>query len=180
MTQVLYQLLWWSDVDLQAGTVAVRQSLEETKSGLCFKPPKTQKGRRLIPLPTLTVEQLRLHRRQQAEDRLKIGPDYQDHGLVFAQPDGQPSKPSGLTNGFITLLARAGLPRMRFHDLRHGHATHILREGVHPKVVSERLGHSTVGITLDTYSHVLPGLREDAARKMDSALRLALEEVRQK
>jgi integrase len=93
-----------------------------------------------------------------------------------AQPDGQPLQPNSLTHEFVRLLAKAsGLPDIRFHDLRHTHATHLLASGVHPKVAQERLGHSSVGITLDLYSHVLRGMQEDAAAKVDAAIRAAIE-----
>jgi integrase len=167
--------LRWQDVDLDAATLGVRQSLEETKTGLVFKPPKTQKGRRSVALPLMTVEVLRRHRVEQAEARLASGRVYQDHGLVIARANGEPIRPSTVTKAFEDLARNAGLQGTRFHDLRHTHATTLLRHGVHPKVVSERLGHSTVGITLDVYSHVLPGMQEEAARRVDAVLRTAME-----
>ncbi len=171
--------LRWQDVDLRAGTLAVRQSMEQTREGCRFKQPKTQKSRRVIALPPLAVEGLRRHKAEQAKQKLLLGPGYQDNGLVCAQPDGQPWSPGALTNAFRYVVRRAGYPGIRFHDLRHGHASQLLRAGIHPKVVSERLGHSTVGITLDTYSHVLPGLQEEAARRIDTALRAASQKIRQ-
>ncbi|MCZ6860017.1 MAG: site-specific integrase [Alphaproteobacteria bacterium] len=90
------------------------------------------------------------------------------------RPDGSPWPPDSLSTAFAGLIRRSDLPRIRFHDLRHSHATQLLRHGIHPKVVSERLGHSKVGITLDTYSHVLPGMQEEAAQKIDASLRLAI------
>jgi integrase len=164
----------WRDIDLEAGTLAVRQSLEQTKEGLSFKEPKTQKGRRVIALPQLAIDALRRHKAEQAKIRLMLGPGYQANDLVCCQPDGRPFKPGNITNSFAELIECLKIPRLRFHDLRHGHATLLLRQGIHPKVVSERLGHSTVGITLDVYSHVLPGMQEEAARKVDAALRGAL------
>lgn len=165
--------LRWQDVDLNAGVIAVRQAAQQTRAGISFKPPKTAKGRRVVALLELTVEALQQHKVEQAKERLLLGPGYQDHGLVCAQPDGRPWRPDALTNAFAAFVRNAGLPRVRFHDLRHSHATLLLRQGVHPKVVSERLGHATVGITLDTYSHVLPGMQEEAAHKLDIALRVA-------
>jgi integrase len=102
-----------------------------------------------------------------------IGPAYQDQGLVFAQEDGSVWSPNGFTMAYRKLVKKAGLAALRFHDLRHSHATQLLRQGIHPKVVSERLGHSSISITLDTYSHVLPGIQEEAANKLDAALRAA-------
>lgn len=162
--------LRWKDVDLVTGKAAVRQSLEETKAGLAFKQPKTQKGRRSLPLPRFAIEALRLHRKAQAAERLQLGGAYVDNGLVCPRPDGRPWAPCSFSAGFIAFARRAGFGALRFHDLRHTHATQLLGLGVHPKIVSERLGHSTIGITLDTYSHVLPSMQQDAAEKIEGVL----------
>jgi len=164
----------WSDVDLKARTLAVNQAVEQTRAVLSIKAPKTPKSRRLIHLPPLTVEALVRHRAAQAEQRLRLGAAWQDEDLVVAGPDGRVVIPDHLTKFFGRRVRALGM-RLRFHDLRHTHATQLLRQGVHPKIVSERLGHSTVAITLDTYSHVLPGMGEDAARLIDASLRTALE-----
>ncbi len=164
----------WQDLDFDAGTLSVRQSLEQTNRGIAFKQPKTQKGRRVVALPQITVEALRRHRVEQAKQKLLLGPGYQDRDLVCARADGLPWPPDSLTSSFSALVRKVGLLRVRFHDLRHTHATQLLRQGIHPKVVSERLGHSTVGITLDVYSHVLPSMQEEAARRIDASLRMAL------
>jgi integrase len=167
--------LRWQDVDLNKGTLAVRQSLEQTKRfGLRFKEAKTQRSRRVVALPSLLVDALRKHRREQAKHRWALGAAYQDHGLVCPADDGAPQSPDALSAAFPHLVSRAGVPRVRFHDQRYTHATQLLNEGIHPKVVSERLGHSNIGITLDTYSHVLPGMQEEAAQRVDAALRAAL------
>ncbi len=99
-----------------------------------------------------------------------LGPAYEDHGLVLAQADGRPVNPEDVTRAFKQLARKAGVRPLSLHKLRHTHATLLLGANVHPKVVSERLGHATVGITLDTYSHVLPHLQEEAARKIDALL----------
>ncbi len=100
-----------------------------------------------------------------------MGPQDEEHGLVFCQPDGKPLRANNIVRrDFRRVLQRAGLPRIRFHDLRHAHATLLLREGVHPKVVQERLGHSTPAFTLHVYSHVLPGMQEEAAEKLAESL----------
>jgi integrase len=104
-----------------------------------------------------------------------IGVRQSDSTFVYARGDGEPMQPRSLTHAWLKMLRRTNLPRIRFHDLRHAHATHLLSDGVHPKVASERLGHSRVGITLDLYSHVLPGMQEDAAARVDDALREALQ-----
>jgi integrase len=104
-----------------------------------------------------------------------LGPGWQDNDLVCSQDDGLPLHPRSLTHAFVNLLRRrSDLARVRFHDLRHSHATLLPSKNVHPKIVSERLGHSTVAITLDVYSHVVPGMQEEAARKIDAALRSAI------
>ena len=108
---------------------------------------------------------------------MRIGVRLTDQTHVVAQADGQPLQPNSLTHEFVRLLAKASeLPRIKFHDLRHTHATHLLSSGVHPNVAQERLGHSSVGITLDLYSHALPGIQEDAAAKVDAAIRAAIDE----
>ena len=166
--------LRWRNVDLTSGTITVVQSLEQTKEGLRFKSPKTHRSRRSIAIPAITVEALRSYRVKQAEERLALGPAYDDNDLACPRPGGGPWPPDEFSTSFSAFVRRSGVRRFRFHDLRHSHATHLLRVGVHPKVVSERLGHSTVGITLDTYSHVLPGMQEDAVRLIDVALAAAI------
>ena len=166
--------LRWADADLDAGTITVRQTIEETATGIAFKAPKTAKGRRTLPIGDCLVAALKRHRDQQ--ERFSAGAGYQNNDLVFALPDGSPWSPAAFSLAFMRLVRSTNLPRVRFHDLRHTHATILLREGVHPKIVSERLGHANIGITLDTYSHVLPGMQEEAARKFDVALTAAIAE----
>lgn len=166
--------LRWQDVDLQAGTLAVRQALQQTREGLSFKQPKTQKSRRAVKLPSVVVEALCEHRHRQEAARALLGPAFHDHGLVLPQEDGQPWAPRSLSKAFEHLADRAGRPEIRFHDLRHSHASQLLKLGIHAKVVSERLGHARVATTLDVYSHVLPGLQEEAAERVDAALRAAM------
>lgn len=150
------------------------QSLEQTREGLRFKYPKTDKSRRAITLPSFVVEILRRHKTEQAKQKLVLGPAYHDHGLVCARPDGPPIPPNTLSTNFATLIRRKKFPHVRFHDLRHSHGTQLLKHGIYPKVVSERPGHSKIGITLDKYSHVMRGMQEEAAQKMDAALRIAV------
>ena len=168
--------LTWADIDLKAGTLAVTKSLEETNDGLTVKSPKTAKGRRTIPLPMMAVEALKKHKAEHGRKRLRLGGQFQELGLVCATGDGSHIEPDAFSQQFKIFMRKTGLPKIRFHDLRHTHATQLLRQGVHPKVVAERLGHSSITLTLDTYSHVVPGLQEEAARQIDRLLRKALRE----
>ncbi|MGD0018482.1 MAG: site-specific integrase [Candidatus Limnocylindrales bacterium] len=117
-----------------------------------------------------TVATLRTHKRAQAIERIRAGSLWRDNDLAFARADGSPIDPDVVSQLFERLATRAGLPRIRFHDIRHTHASLLLAAHVHAKVVSERLGHASVTITLDTYSHVLPGLQEDAADRLAAAI----------
>ena len=148
----------------------------QVRNRLYFKPPKTKAGRRTVILPAITIEALRQHKVRQLEDRLKLGLGRDDNELVFTRPDGQPVIPTSFSRTFCEFVKNKGLPPISFHGLRHSHLSHLLRAGVHPKVASERAGHSSVTTTLDIYSHILPGMQEDAAEKIDAALRTALEQ----
>lgn len=159
--------LKWQNIDLKNSRLFVRASLEQTKGNLRFKEPKTKKSKRTVILPAFTLETLRAHRKTQAETRLKLGKDYHDNDLVCPRADGSPWPPDSLSTLFAARIRKAPVPRVRFHDLRHTHATQLLKQGVHPKIVSERLGHSNISITLDTYSHVLPGMQEEAIAVFD-------------
>lgn len=163
--------LKWEDVDLLAGTLSVRRSLSTFKGGHSFEPPKNGKGRS-IRLTARAVDALERHRAAQNEERLRLDSLWEDHGLVFPAQTGKPMRPWSLTGGpYLRLLRRAGLPEgTRFHDLRHTCATLLLVEGIHPKIVQELLGHATISITLDTYSHVLPNMQGEVIRVMDAAL----------
>src|SRR5437879_4075467 len=121
---------------------------------------------------------MRQHRLRQAEELLKVGARLSDETFVVAQADGTPLQPDTITQDWFRKLEGTSLPRIRFHDLRHAHATHMLANGIHPKVASERLGHSKIGITLDLYSHVMPGMQEDAAAMVDRALTAARDKGR--
>jgi len=166
--------LRWSDIDFAAGSLAVRQTLQEAEGARIFKEPKTPKSRRVIALPAIALDALRHHKAQQAETKLLLGGRYADHDLICTQADGSPWWSSGFDRAFRRARKQALINDVRFHDLRHTHATMLLREGVHPKVVSERLGHASIGITLDIYSHVLPSMQEEAAERIDEGLRKAL------
>jgi len=156
--------LRWRNVDLARGQLAVVQSAEQTKAGVRYKAPKSGHGR-TVALSATAVAELKARRIQQAQELLKVGKRLSDDDFVVAQADGSPLRPHSLGQEWVRFLATTTLPRIRFHDLRHTHATHLLASGVHPKVASERLGHSKVGITLDLYSHVLPNMQADAASR---------------
>jgi integrase len=155
--------LRWADLDLDNGWLSVRQTLVVVDNHPRVSKPKTARGRRRIALDPLSVAALRAHHKTQAAERLAVGPAWPNSDMVFTRHDGTPLHPEYVRRQFDRRVARAGLPRIRFHDLRHTHATIALQAGVHPKVVSERLGHTTVAITLDIYSHAIPALQQDAA-----------------
>jgi len=165
--------LRWNRVDLDAHRLSVSTSIEQTVRGMREKPPKNGKARS-IALPALVVEELRRHRISQAEQLLALGVRQTDDTHICLREDGSPWPPRVLTYAFARLIRASGLTKVRLHDLRHGHATHLLVANTHPKVVQERLGHANIQLTLDTYSHVLPSMQEDAATTIDAAIRAAL------
>lgn len=154
----------WTDLDLARGTVRVRRTLARVNKRWLFEEPKTKSSRRTVPLPLGLTAELSAHMSRQFEQGFQ--------GLVFCNRDGGPSYESGIVHSaFKPALAAAGLPdEVRLYDLRHTHATLLLMAGVHPKVVAERLGHSSISITLDTYSHVLPNMQQEAAERLDAML----------
>lgn len=164
--------LRWRNVDLANAQLAVVESAEQMNGSVRFK--ETKSGRaRTVAISATVIEELKAHRVRQAQDMLKLGVRLTDESFVATLEDGSPMQPTFITHEWVRIISSTGLPRVRFHDLRHAHATHMLASGIHPKVASERLGHSKVGITLDLYSHVMPGMQEDAVIKMDAALKAA-------
>jgi integrase len=160
--------LQWSDVDLKAGAVTVRHTLQELNGKLTLKEPKTDKSRRRVELPDSAVAALTDHRKRMFIEGHAAVP------WVFCNQHGGPLRRSHFhREDFKPLLAKAELPDIRFHDLRHTSATLLLSAGVHPKVVQERLGHSQISITMDVYSHVLPTMQREAAGRLDSILSAA-------
>ena len=188
--------LRWRDLDFTLGVASVQQTFyrlngkgipEESKR--LFKSPKSEKARRAVDLPAVLAEELRTLRDEQATLRKEFGPQYQDNGLVFCQSDGKPLHAHNIvrrdfrrvlelrrlretlrTQGVVEDSLPKPLPQIRFHDLRHSHATLLFRQGEHPKVVQERLGHSTVSMTLDIYSHSVPGMQRRAAANLGERL----------
>jgi integrase len=164
--------LKWDDVDLEGGVLRVRRTLTRAKGTYTLGEPKTARSRRSVRLTEMAVEALRTHLARQLEEIDRVGSPYKDEGLVFATEKGTLVNPTNLRRrSFTPLLERAGLPQVRFHDLRHTCATLLLTKNVNPKVVSEMLGHASISITLDTYSHVLPNMQDSAARALEEALR---------
>jgi len=165
--------LRWADVDLLLCQLSVTRSMQylpsETPGNrITFKQPKTVKSRRLIALSPSTVAVLREHR--EAQNIIKKEIDLlplTDNELVFSHSDGSPLLPDSVTHAWVKLAKRCGLKGIRLHDARHTHASLLLKQGVHPKIVQERLGHAGIAITLDLYSHVAPGLQQAAANKFD-------------
>jgi len=159
--------LKWQDVDWNEGKLHVRRALTSVKGGFLEQPPKNGKGRTVV-LTKLALNALHKHRAKQLEERLQAGEYWHGSDYVFASEVGRPLQPKTVFAKFKHLLKKAGLPDIRFHDLRHTAATLLLRQGVHPKVVQEMLGHSSIQMTMDVYSHVLPDLQREAANKLDS------------
>jgi integrase len=154
--------LRWTDVDLAKGVLHVRQSVTVLHHAPYVGEPKTASGRRTIALDAPSVAALREHRVRQNARRLALGAAWQDYDLVFASAVGTPIDSNTLSRRFVALVAKAGVPRVPFHGLRHTHATLLMKQGVHPKVASERLGHADINIALQTYSHVLPAMQREA------------------
>jgi len=160
--------LRWGDLDEDFSVAHVRRTLQSTASGPVFEDPKTRRSRRAVALPRFLHPYLANQREDQARRRAELGKRWKETDLVVDSGDGGAVSPVNFSSAWPRFLRRSGLPHVRFHDLRHGHATLMLIQGVHPKVVSERLGHSSIGITLDTYSHVLPGMQAEAAQAFDA------------
>lgn len=163
--------LRWLDVDLLLCQVSVTRSLHHLRDGsFVFRQPKTAKGRRMIALPPSASLLLKQYKEQQIVQRIVLGTTLKDDDLVFCQEGGKPLLPDTVTHVWAKLVHRIGLKHIRLHDARHTHASLMLKQGIHPKIVQERLGHSSIQVTLDTYSHVAPGLQEAAAALFDKAL----------
>jgi integrase len=163
--------LRWQDVDLEDATISVRRTLTRDGGRFTIGEPKTRKSRRLIRMTSQATGALRRHLERQLWEIQMLGDGYADRGLVFTTATGAPVNPSNVRRrSFARLLRKAGLPHVRFHDLRHTCATLLLGKGTHPKFVQELLGHATVAITLDTYSHIVPGMGDQTARAMQDAL----------
>jgi integrase len=163
--------LRWIDIDLLGLQLSVNRSMEFINNKVTFKPPKTGSSRRLIALTPSTAVMLRLHREAQNDVRQQTGlAPVNDNDLVFCRYNGMPLRPDSITHAWTKLVRRCGLSGVRLHDARHTHASLLLKQGVHPKVVQERLGHASIAITLDTYSHTVQGMQKAAAAGFDDAI----------
>lgn len=167
-----YLGLQWKDIDFEQKVLSVKRAVHEQKGGgFRFAEPKTKKSRRSIPFSTSLIPELKRHRRNQLEERMKLGAGWNNLDLVFASEIGTPLQRKNLTDRhFKTILKKANLPDIRLYDLRHTTASLLLSEGINPKIVSERLGHASIVLTLDTYSHVLPTMQKDATERLEKML----------
>ncbi|MFD2370637.1 tyrosine-type recombinase/integrase [Brevibacillus sp. GCM10020057] len=160
--------LRWKDIDFENGEISIQQTLSNTGDEL--QEPKTKSAQRSIALPEQTVAELKKHKRRIAQEKLLARSVYQDNDLVVCTSVGTKVLPRNLIRTYYRLLEKADVPKIRFHDLRHSHATLLLKKGVHPKIAQERLGHANIRITLDTYSHVLPNMQSEAAKQFGDSL----------
>ena len=161
--------LRWNDVDFDNQKIYVRQSLEQTRSGVSFKEPKSARGRRPVDLPEFMLDELRRHREEQDRVKEVLEDGYQDQGLVFCQPEGRPITPNALTSAFYTIRQRIGVVAS-LHDLRHTYGTILAFSGVHAKAIQELMGHSTITTTMDDYVHPLPTRQREAAQMVHDFL----------
>ncbi|CCF85810.1 tyrosine-type recombinase/integrase [Nitrolancea hollandica] len=162
--------LAWEDVDLEAGLLTIRYALQRVDGKLTRVAPKTEKSRRVIAMPAVALAALRQHRTRQLEERLVAGSRWQEAGFVFTTSIGTPLDARNLTRHFHQLREAAGLPWLRFHDLRHAYGSLLAAQGVHPRVAMELMGHSQLAVTMQVYTHVAPELAREAADKIDAVL----------
>lgn len=162
--------LRWQDVDLDRGTLRVANTLQRIEGRPQLVAPKTDRSRRSLTLPRSAVAALRSQRTRQLEDRLVAGSRWQEMGLVFTSSVGTPLDGTNVTHRFHALLERAGIPRQRFHDLRHACASFLLAQGLSPRMVMEVLGHSQISTTMNVYAHIMPEMHQEAADRMDALL----------
>jgi len=169
----------WKDLNWDTQTLSVVRTLQKSKDGFRWGKPKSRKSRRTIVLSPSLMVTLRNHKRDQARRKLRLGSDYHDHDLICAREDGEPWEPSRFSTAFREFQDGLDMPRIRFHDLRHGHCTHLLRAGQPLKLVSERMGHSTTSITADLYGHILEGQDRLAANVLDEVMKRAFAQLGQ-
>jgi len=160
--------LRWQDIDFIYGQIYVSRSLHQLKTGeYVFTQPKSERSRRTIALPPSAFLTLASYRKSKEMERDLLNLTMNESDLVFCRNDGKPLRPNSITRAWAMMAAKAGVKVIRLHDARHTHASIMLKQGIHPKIVQERLGHASIQMTLDTYSHVAPGLQELAAKRFD-------------
>jgi len=165
--------LKWADLDWINGSLQVQRQLQRIDGqGLVFSEPKSSASNRSVFISATMLDRLRNHLDFQLREKRLLGESWHENDLMFPSTTGTPADHRNLYRDFKKILKRAGLPNIRFHDLRHTAATLMLEQGVHPKVVQERLGHADITMTLNTYSHVMPSMQESAAEKMDALLNM--------
>jgi integrase len=166
--------LKWENIDLDNGIIYVKEQLQKIENKLELVKVKTDGSKRKIIMLDYTIPILKEHKKKYLTLKLRLGEAFKDEGFVVFQADGSPYEPEYITKNYGRVLGRISkelaIPKIRFHDLRHTHATLMLKAGVHPKVVAERLGHSSITMTLNTYSHVLPDMQQEAAEKLNALL----------
>ena len=158
----------WDDLDLDVGVLHVRRTLVRTKEVVSLEEPKSERSRRTLQMPQIAINALRAHRARQLEERLLAGSLWNDTGLVFTREDGSPLRDTNVTKQFQTVLRNAGLRRQRFHDLRHAASSYWLAQGASLREVMGILGHSTIALTADLYTHLMPAVQREAAARMDA------------
>ncbi|MED4726829.1 tyrosine-type recombinase/integrase [Aneurinibacillus migulanus] len=163
--------LCWKDCNFEKGYISIQQTLVKIKGSLSLQEPKTKGSIRTIKVPDFALQILKAHKIKQMEIKLRVGSAYKEHDLVVANWNGSMIDPADINADFKIACKFADVPQIRFHDLRHTHATLLLQLGENPKVVSERLGHADISITLNTYSHVLPNMQESLAQNFDLAMK---------
>jgi len=159
--------LKWDDVDFANGTISVKRSLVRSSKGPTIGDVKTEKSKRSISISETVIQALKTHRITQAQELLMVGQKNANGWVFTRQTDPQPPYPTDINKILKRIITQADLPQISFHDLRHTHATMLLSQGVNPKIVQERLGHSTISVTMDVYSHVMPGMQKQASDQLD-------------
>lgn len=166
----------WNNIDFETGTIRITQSLRRiktfdesssTKTSIVFQEPKTESGKRYIPIPPSILLNLKEHKKKQNEEKLILGESYSNNNLVFCTEFGKPLEPRNFTRLFYSITKKSNLEGVNFHALRHTYATRLLEPNEHPKVVQELLGHTSITMTLDIYSHVMPDVKRSTAQKLD-------------
>lgn len=160
----------WQDINFETGHIHIKQSLVYDEDGFRFTEPKTENSKRGILVHEKVVKALKKHKKTQNEFKLLFGNSYHDYDLIFCREDGKPVYPRTLALKFDKIIKNAEVPKIRIHDLRHTHATILMELGENPKIVADRLGHSSIRTTLDTYSHVTPSMQQETARKFGEAI----------